>query len=226
MKRTGFALVELVVLVNVAALCAVMAVPTPPPPQAGANESKAILVLRDLVQKQARFKNARYMDEDQDGRGEYGSFGELSGLSFLLRNGIGVAAPLNPPLLPLPFQTISMAGHVALSGYHFVVFLPDAAFSGRHDVANGGPDPNIDPDKCETVWCAYAWPTSAGTTGNRAFFVNQQGKILQTSMAVTQYSGPNLAPAYPAAFLAASMAAPIAFPAAVGVDGNTWTLVP
>jgi hypothetical protein len=216
-----------VVAVNAAALLAVMAVPPPPPPP-GPNESKAIVVLRDLVRKQAQFAHALAMDEDQDGHGEYGSIGELSGLSNLMRNSVGVAAPLSPPLLPSPFMTVSLYGFATSSGYLFAIFLPDYAASpyGLHDVQGGGPDANVCPDHCEKFWCAYAWPLNAGATGTRAFFVNQEGKVLQTSMAVTPYSGQTAAPTGHAAFLAPSMAAPIASPAGVGLDGNTWTLVP
>ena len=38
-----------------------------------------------------------------------------------------------------------------------------------------------DADNAELAWCAYAWPANFGNTGNRAFFVNQQGEILGTT---------------------------------------------
>ena len=38
------------------------------------------------------------VDADSDGAGEYGSFGEMSGVTALnVRSGVGVAAPMDPP---------------------------------------------------------------------------------------------------------------------------------
>src|SRR5262249_10156440 len=46
---------------------------------------------------------------------------------------------------------------------------------------NGGkvaaPFPN--PNNGEVMWCCYAWPVDRTRTGNRAFFVNQEGDLLQ-----------------------------------------------
>jgi len=39
----------------------------------------------------------------------------------------------------------------------------------------GGAGATVDPDLAETTWCAYAWPSNYGNTGNRTFFVNQGG---------------------------------------------------
>ena len=69
----------------------------------------------------------------------------------------------------------------------------------------------------------YAWPVDLDTTGNRAFFVNQRGEILQTKMNAATYSGAGGAPPYSAAYSAAGMGSPIALPPAAAVDGNIWT---
>jgi hypothetical protein len=73
------------------------------------------------------------------------------------------------------------------------------------------------------MWCAYAWPIDLGTTGNRAFFVNQRGEILQTKMNAVQYSGAAAGPPYTAAFSAVGMNQPVALPPVAGNDGNDWT---
>jgi hypothetical protein len=64
-----------------------------------------------------------------------------------------------------------------------------------------------------------------GTTGNRAFFVNQRGEIIQTRMTTLQYdqsSGPD----WNAALVGGtSMGDPLAITNGTAVDGNTWTAV-
>jgi prepilin-type N-terminal cleavage/methylation domain-containing protein len=224
MKRAGFSLVELVIVASIAAVWATMAVPAPPPPsQIDVNQTKAIAVLRDLVRLQAKFQQGCHMDEDQDLIGEYGSFGELSGACNLMRHGVGIAAPLNPPLLPR-FKTISVDGFVLHSGYLFVLYLPDNAVAmvGLPDVAGGGPHPSVDANNCEQLWSAYAWPATLGTTGRRAYFVNQSGIILQTGMTACQYNGPMVTPPYSAALSTYGMNAPLAIPPVCGQDGNAW----
>jgi hypothetical protein len=96
---------------------------------------------------------------------------------------------------------------------------------GLRDVAGGGPDPNVDADNCERLWSAYAWPITTGTTGGRAFFINESGLLLQTRMYSSVSSGPNVSPAYSAALSASGMTSP---PATwyQGVDTNTWIPVP
>ena len=87
------------------------------------------------------------------------------------------------------------------------------------------------PNNCEIMWNAYAWPAQFGQSGNRAFFINQEGDLLQmanrTVGAGTQYSGAAAGPLYSAAYLGAGftgMGSAIASGAA-GVDTNTWVPV-
>jgi prepilin-type N-terminal cleavage/methylation domain-containing protein len=226
-RNEGFTLIELMIVIAIIAIIAAIAIPNLLSARLSANESNAISTLRNLVTSQAQFQSASNMDEDQDGTGEYGSFGELSGLSPLTRNGVGVATALNPPILPATFQTIDANGFATKSGYLFVIFLPNnaAAPVGQKDIAGGGPAPACDPDNCESMWCAYAWPIDLGTTGNRAFFVNQRGEILQSKMGALQYSGaaPAGAPGYTAAYAGVGMNQPVALPPVLGQDGNDWT---
>jgi prepilin-type N-terminal cleavage/methylation domain-containing protein len=221
-RNRGFTLIELMIVIAIIAIIAAIAIPNLLSARLSANESNAVSTLRNLVTSQAQFQSAANIDENANGTGEYGTFGELSGLSNLIRNAVGVAAPLNPPILPATFQAIDANGFATKSGFHFVLYLPDNAGAGLPDVAAGGPDANIDPANCETMWACYAWPVSFGNTGNRCFFVNQRGEILQTKMDQVQYNGAAAGPAWTAAFTGADMSTAAAIGVA-GTDTNLWT---
>ncbi len=224
-KNQGFTLIELMIVIAIIAIIAAIASPNLLSARVSANESNAISTLRNLVSSEAQFQSSGAMDEDGDGTGEYGSFGEMSGGVNMQRNGVGVAARLNPPILPATFQVIDGSSRATKSGYFFLLFLPDNAGAGVPDAVNtGGAGPGVDPNNCEAVWCCYAFPITPGTTGNRAFFVNQRGEILQTKMDLVQYSS-TVSPAADAAFQAAGVGTITGAPAlnAAGNDTNNWT---
>jgi hypothetical protein len=91
---------------------------------------------------------------------------------------------LNPAILSTAFGTLT-GSRVSRQGYFFQMWLPNATAAGLvpaiAEDATGGktaaPFPN--PNNCEVLWCCYAWPIDRNRTGNRAFFVNQGGDLLQ-----------------------------------------------
>ena len=156
---------------------------------------------------------------------------------------------LDPPFLATAFgQVVADAsgdGCVVRQGYVFKLFLPGptpgvgAATPGLgEDPAGGAKAADVGlatwgSANCEIMWSAYAWPTDAEKTGNRAFFINQEGDLLQYDNRDQEYEGiaavANI-PAFDAALsdeLAGSMDTALGL-RVMGLDandGNVWTAV-
>ena len=177
---SGFTLIELMIVFSIIAIIAAIAIPNLLSARLSSNESAAVATLRNIVSAQAQFQVTGRADQNLNGIGEYGYFAELSGAT-----GVRGGAVLNPAVLSTAFRSADANGVVTRSGYLYILALPDAT-------GNAVPPSSmnlVDPDLAETTWAAYAWPTNYGTTGSRAFFVNQGGDILATEDPT--YSGPD-----------------------------------
>jgi hypothetical protein len=142
-----------------AAIVASVAIPKLLGARLAANESAAIAALRNISSAEAQFQASGVVDLDNDGIGEYGTLGEMSG-GIAVR---GSKEPLNPPVLSkkwVPDQT----GVVQCSGYEFRVHLFESA------MRNG--------DAGERGFTVYAWPIERGQTGVRVFALDQEGDIM------------------------------------------------
>jgi prepilin-type N-terminal cleavage/methylation domain-containing protein len=261
-KNSGFTLIELMIVVAIIAIIASIAIPKLMSARISANENAAIATLRSIASAQAQLESSCAIDTDADGGGEYGYFGELAGVAPLRIWDAGGPIldandlTLDPPILPTAFaDTILNANDEACverSGYWFKMYLPDVVNAGTiagipetgADGIGGATAGNFpDSDNCEILWCCYAWPTEAESTGNRVFFINQEGDLLQTlnneggSAVVAFYNGLDQGPAFDAAF--SDMAgdpnpnAITGMGAELGItaqgeapnDGNVWTVV-
>jgi len=248
-KNAGFTLIELMIVVAIIAIIASIAIPKLMSARLSANEAAAISTLRSISSAQAQIQSSGAIDTDGDGGGEYAYFGEMAGTAFLrIQDPANPAGPgllsaaatdhLNPSVLASAFGNVDANGRVSRSGYFFSMFLPDAtpvgggAIAGLAEASNGnlgGAGATIpDANNCEILWCCYAWPMDHNGTGNRAFFINQEGDLLQCqNRSATPFDGAILAPTFDEVFSVAgdmSSALNIGAPSVV-TAANTWTAV-
>jgi len=208
-----------------------------------ANESAAISTLRSISSAQAQIQSSGAIDCDSDGAGEYAYFAELAGQQPLRVNTGTPAAPvagagnpatdmLNPAILSSAFGNVTLA-RVQRQGYMFQMYLPAATAGGLvgsvAEDATGGklaaPFPN--PNNGELLWCCYAWPANHNKTGNRAFFCNQEGDLLQClNRSATPFDGAVLAPGFSEAFSVANdMGSALRIGTAGGANNTIWVPV-
>lgn len=191
------------------------------------NEEAAIATLKNISSAQAQCQATGAIDTDNDGLGEYGFFGELSGKCVVRGDD---ARKIQPPVLSSAFSRIQRA-RAERGGYLFQLWLPGDGGQAVSEAEQGGSDGRpVVADHAELRWCLYAWPTTAAS-GQRAFFVNQNGDVLAADNAGQKnaglkYVGHDAPPAPAAAFaagdggLGATMAAN-----AQGLDGQRWRVV-
>ena len=126
-------------------------------------------------------------------------------------------------------------------GYLFKIYLPGNSVAGvtagRGEAPAGGTKAGDigtwGSANCEIMWCAYAWPVDAEKTGNRVFFINQEGDTAAYHNRDQRYEGmntantPNFGAAYSDTTFLPTMEEAVAF-AIMGLtanDGNIWTQV-
>lgn len=185
-RQSGFTLIELLIVMTVIGVLAGMAVPNLLSSRLSANEAAVIATMRAISTAEYQFHSAAELDVNGDGGFEFGTLGELAALDNLRGKNVKLARNL----LSAGTAGVDALGWVTHHGFHFCLYLPDASGVGVPGIVDN--DSVIDPVQSHRYWTCIAWPVIAGGTGRRAFFVNQQGQVLQ--MMNTEYSGSTRVP--------------------------------
>ena len=174
--QAGFTIIELMIVVAIIAVLAAIAVPNLLSARLNANETATVATLRTITTAQSQFQRAGYADENNDGVGEYATFGEL-GAAVVVRG----TTRYSSSILSGSLADVGATGEAGRSGYVYRMYLPQAGGVGLQELAGGGITPGVlDPVLASVSWCAYSYPENYGATGHRTFFVNQQCELTGT----------------------------------------------
>jgi len=238
-RQAGFTLIELMIVVALIAVIAAIAIPRMLSARLSANEAAAISTLRSIATAQAQIRSSGAIDTDLDGAGEYGYFGELSGVLPVRISAVGVPAAgvvgtdeLFPSILSSAFGRVQ--NRVATrQGYMFQMWLPAPTAGGfvgavPEDLTGGKlAAPFPDSNNGEILWACYAWPVEVGKSGNRAFFASHEGELLQyLNRSVNPYTNTTKTPAFDEAFAGpGDMSSALRIGVVGGADLTVWTPV-
>ncbi len=126
--------------------------------------------LRHIIFAQDMMRERGYIDHDKDGIGSAGFMAELVGGSALPDG-----STLTAPLLHQKYKKTldSPAGKlVEAEGYLFKICLPT-----KQNTFVSMRSPNIDEEKAERRFLAYAWPAEDRAGVHKAFFLDERERI-------------------------------------------------
>jgi hypothetical protein len=136
-------------------------------PDAAAAAAVGVMTTQ-LLPGELAFQKGAYLDQDGDGKGEYGLLSELSGLR---------ATP-NAPIGALQLVDSQLAAG-AVDGYRYAIFLPDGKGGAIAELAGAAPRaPNLAAAREQARhFVAYAWPVAAAAPGGRMFAITEAGVL-------------------------------------------------
>ncbi|MGC6487712.1 MAG: type IV pilin protein [Planctomycetota bacterium] len=218
--QSGFTLIEMLIVTALIAVIASIAVPNLLSSKLVSNETAAIATMRAISSAQFQFQTTSIVDLNNDGGSEFGTLRELGGLDPVR----GASAPLAIGLLSKSAAITDATGGVTLKGYRFRMFLPAA--DGTGVVATAANAAQFDATLSQRYWTCVAWPIVQGKSGKRAFFINQQGMLLESRE--TDYDGSSVEPDAGAGLVGVpptNIDADTLATGGLGADGNAWVMV-
>jgi type II secretory pathway pseudopilin PulG len=173
----GFTFFDVIFTLLLVAVIGMIAVPGALDRLRIADEVRAIEALQWIAAAQEHYRLGAHHDADGDGQGEYGF------LADLVRT-----APRGGDWGDCPFDGETGFDTVRLPGFQLAVFLPGPKGEPLTPVSEA----TVEPDFAEKTFAAIAWPTEAGATGYRAYYVNHDLLVLEHLNAKRRFSGPTL----------------------------------
>lgn len=236
------------IVVAIIAIIAAIAIPAFLRARITANEGAAVATLKSIFTSEGLFQSGRIVDFNENGSGEFGTLGELTGAytrtEAAADGGAGTGQPnafISASLRP--GTTIGTGVGGSKSGYLFAVFLPSA---GNAVITDATADTSVlsttlDDDAIlqESRFRAYSWPNVFNNSGIRCFAINETGEVLTANnstiaggVATPVYNGAtspifNAAAAASGGNVVVEAATDVDFPGLFisgrdGVDTQTW----
>ncbi|MFK7740132.1 MAG: DUF2950 family protein [Planctomycetota bacterium] len=218
--ENGFTLTEVLIVTALIGVLSGIAIPNLAASRLAANESTVIATMRAVATAQFQFVSQGELDSNRDADFEYGTLGEL-GAHDPMR---GSGEVLMRNLLSEGVSRVNANGWVERQGYNYCLYLPAA--DGVGVVAVPANAASIDAAQSAAYWTMLAWPMEQSNTGNRTFFCNQQGQVLQAML--PGYSGSSTVPPAGAGLTGVSeneIDSQALATDRFGADGNHWTVV-
>jgi prepilin-type N-terminal cleavage/methylation domain-containing protein len=181
----GFTLIELMIVVAIIAIIAAIAIPGLLRARISANEGSASAGMRSLASAETNFAKSASVDQDNDGTGEHGIFGELTGDRPLR----GPRPKLKVTDLSAALAPVDTKEYSSKSGYYFQIWLPGAVTDTGGATAAETVLAGDAVQQQENRWVCYAWPSTYRSSGIRAFVCDQSAEVYASSNTDTDNKG-------------------------------------